>query len=74
MSGKAIRETLGFLAVVTSLVFVGMEIRQNTAVARGQARRNLRPSIKNGWCSWAKTRVGTICGDGDGRTAKNSRL
>ena len=41
MSGKAIRETLGFLAVVTSLVFVGWEIRQNTAVARGQARQEL---------------------------------
>jgi len=41
MSGKAIRETLGFLAVVASLVFVGIEIRQNTAVARGQARQDL---------------------------------
>ena len=34
MSGKAIRETLGFVAVVAGLVFVGMEIRQNTVVAR----------------------------------------
>ncbi len=33
MSGKAIRETLGFLAVVASMVFVGMEIRQNTVIA-----------------------------------------
>ncbi len=33
MSGKAVRETLGFVAVVAGLVFVGMEIRQNTAVA-----------------------------------------
>jgi len=30
MSGKALRETLGFLAVVASLAFVGVEIRQNT--------------------------------------------
>ena len=30
MSGNAVRETLGFLAVVAGLVFVGMEIRQNT--------------------------------------------
>ncbi len=30
MSGKAIRETLGFLAVVASLVFLAVEIRQNT--------------------------------------------
>ena len=26
MSGKAIRETLGFLAVVASLVFVGWDV------------------------------------------------
>ncbi len=30
MSSKAIRETLGFLAVVASMVFVGLEIQQNT--------------------------------------------
>ena len=41
MSGKAIRETLGFLAVLAGLVFVGMEIRQNTAVARAQTRQSL---------------------------------
>lgn len=41
MSGKDLRETLGVLAVVASLVFVGFEIRQNTAVARGQARQEL---------------------------------
>jgi hypothetical protein len=29
MSGKEIRETLGFLGVIGSLVFVGLEIRQN---------------------------------------------
>lgn len=41
MSGKDLRETLGVLAVVASLVFVGLEIRQNTAVARGQTRQEL---------------------------------
>jgi hypothetical protein len=30
MSGKAIRETLTALGVIASMVFVGMEIRQNT--------------------------------------------
>ena len=35
MSGKAIRETVGFLAVVASMVFVGVEIRQNTNAVRG---------------------------------------
>jgi hypothetical protein len=37
MSGKAIRETLGFLAVVASMVFVGFEIRQNTQAIRATA-------------------------------------
>ena len=41
MSDKAIRETAGFLAVVASMVFVGMEIRQNTTVARAATRQAL---------------------------------
>jgi hypothetical protein len=41
MSGQAIRESVAALGVVASLVFVGLEIRQNTAVARGQARQEL---------------------------------
>lgn len=41
MSRTELRETVGLVAVVASLVFVGLEIRQNTAVARGQARQNL---------------------------------
>ena len=45
MSGKAIRETVGFLAVVASLVFVGWEIRQNTAVARAAAAQAFTQQI-----------------------------
>ncbi len=41
MSREALRETIGFAAVVASLVFVGWEIRQNTAVASGEARQAL---------------------------------
>ena len=41
MSGKAVRDTLGVVGVVASLVFVGLEIRQNTAVARGQTRQEM---------------------------------
>ena len=41
MSGKAVRETLAALGVIASLVFVGVEIQQNTAVARSQARNDL---------------------------------
>ena len=41
MSGKVVRETLGFLAVVAGLVFVGVEIQQSTAAIRGQTRQAL---------------------------------
>ena len=41
MSGKAIRETFGFLAVVASMVFVALEIDQNTASIRAQTRQQL---------------------------------
>ena len=41
MSGKAVRETLAALGVIASLVFVGWEIRQNTAATRGQTRQAL---------------------------------
>lgn len=41
MSAQAVRESVAALGVVASLVFVGLEIRQNTAVARGQARQEL---------------------------------
>ena len=35
MSGKTIGETLAAVGVIASLVFVGVEIRQNTAAVRG---------------------------------------
>lgn len=41
ISSAAVRETVGFIGVVGSLVFVGLQIRQSTAVARGQARQEL---------------------------------
>ena len=41
MSGKAVRETLGFLGVVASLVFVGLEIRNNTVVAQAATRQSV---------------------------------
>ena len=37
MSGKAIRETLGFLAVVASLMFVGLQLRQSNEWAKQEA-------------------------------------
>jgi hypothetical protein len=50
MSKTALRETVGVLGVVSSLLFVGLEIRQNTAVARGQARQALA-EINDEWLS-----------------------
>ncbi len=34
MSRNAIRETLGFIGVIASLIFVGLEIHQNTLASR----------------------------------------
>lgn len=45
MAGKAVRETLGFLAVVAGLVFVGLELRQNTDMMRSQTRSEVTQSI-----------------------------
>lgn len=39
MSGSDLRETVGLLAVVASMVFVGVEIRQNTAADQREAAR-----------------------------------
>ncbi len=55
MSGKAIRETLGFLAVVAGLVFVGLEVRQNTLAIQTNTSQNVytqymdaaRPAMEN---------------------------
>lgn len=35
MSGKALREVLAALGVIASMVFVGLEIRQNTVAVKG---------------------------------------
>ena len=37
MSGKDIRDSVGLLLVVASMVFVGMEIRQNTTATKAAA-------------------------------------
>ena len=41
MSAKDVREMIGFAGVTLSLVFVGLEVRQNTVVARAQTRQSL---------------------------------
>ena len=49
MSGKEIRETVGLLAVVGSMVFVGLEIRQNTVAARAAAYQDMGSVISGLW-------------------------
>jgi len=39
ISSKAVRETLAALSVIASLVFVGVEIQQNTAATAATAAR-----------------------------------
>ena len=41
MKGRELRETLGLIAVVASLGFVGFEIRQNTAAVESTAFQSL---------------------------------
>ena len=42
------RDVIAFVGVVASLVFVGLEIRQNTAATRGQTRQELT-AINQEW-------------------------
>ena len=37
MSGKVVRDTVGFLGIMASMIFVGLEIRQNTQAVRANA-------------------------------------
>ena len=49
MSGKAIRELFGFAGVIGSLVFVGLEVRQNTVAARATAYQDMGSVISGVW-------------------------
>jgi len=44
MSGRDVRDTLGLLAVVAGLAFVGVEIQQNTRAIQGQTRQSILES------------------------------
>ena len=72
MSGKAVRETLGFLAVVAGLVFVGLEIRQNNRIASASTRQALAdatgvlleslysdPELHEQYLAWRNFEMGT---------------
>jgi hypothetical protein len=49
MSGKAIRETVGLLGVVASLIFVGLEVRANTIAARASAYQEMGSAVQGLW-------------------------
>lgn len=53
MTNASVRETIGFLGVVGSLLFVGMEIRQNNAIARAQTRQALTTEYREFWMALA---------------------
>ena len=49
MSKKAIKEFLGFAGVVASLIFVGLQVRQNTVAARAAAYQALGEGVSEYW-------------------------
>ena len=55
MRGKALREAIGLMGVIGSLIFVGLEIRANTVAARAAAYQQMGSAISNIWLESAKT-------------------
>jgi len=53
MTSASVRETVGFLGVVASLLFVGMEIHQNNTIARAQTRQALTTEYREFWMALA---------------------
>ena len=56
MSGKAIGETLAAFGVMASMVFVGLEIRQNTIMGRAAAYQEIGFNAATGWAESARDR------------------
>jgi len=50
----SIKEVVGFIGVVGSLVFVGVQIRQNTMAARASAYQQMGASVADIWLSSAQ--------------------
>ena len=49
MSKNALRETIGFVGIALSLVFVGYELRQNTQAERAAAYQELGAGLADYW-------------------------
>ena len=64
MSGKAIRETLGFGAVVAGLVFVGLEIQQNNRLAQAAAYQAIGIASAEVHDNWAHDRQFIVSTEG----------
>jgi len=56
MSGKAIRESIGFIAVVAGLAFVGLEIQQNNKLAQAAAYQEIGFYTAESWWQSAHDR------------------
>ena len=54
MNRKTLRETIGFIGIVGSLVFVGLEIRGNTLAARAAAYQHMGTAISTVWMESAQ--------------------
>jgi hypothetical protein len=50
----SIKEVVGFIGVVGSLVFVGVQIRQNTIAARASAYQQMGASVADIWLNTAQ--------------------
>ena len=53
MKGKELRETVGLIAVVAGLVFVGMEVRQNNQLAQAAAYQAMGEGLGDFWLEFA---------------------
>ena len=53
---NGVKETLGFAAVVASLVFVGFEIRESNIQARAAAYQELGLGVSESWATMAQHR------------------
>ena len=57
MDKVKVREVLGFLGVTASLVFVGLEVRQNTIATRATAYQGMGAAVAEVWLEIASDSV-----------------
>ena len=57
MKGEKVREAIGFLGVIASLIFVGLEVRQNTVATRAAAYQAMGTAISDVWLETATDSV-----------------